>query len=190
VRSRALLAVSISSLVLVATGCGDGSRSPSADPGASSTGASATSASSAAPSVAAATGKLVSTDELTYHLPAGMPWRFTGGPDFASFFDAHGKWLVSYGAVFSGGASEALFKRKTLATAKQSLGSSARLLPDRVVDGRPGLVLEAPKADEGYVYRWIGRFGSTMAIFDFTTPTDSAKGQAMIDSVLASVKWK
>lgn len=188
-RSRALLAISLSSLVLGVAGCGDGSGSPSPDAGATSAATSTTSASSAEPTIAAATGRLVSTDELTYHLPAGLPWRFDG-PEYASFIDAAGRWRVTYGAVFSGGASEAQYKRSVLASARRVYGPSARLLPDRVVDGRSGVVMEAPKAGEGYVYEWSGSSGSTMAIFDFVVPAGSAKGRAIIDAVLASVKWK
>lgn len=179
-------------LALALAGCSDDGAEPDGDDPSSPTSSSAptaTDASSAEPSVQPATGKEMTSDQVTLRLPAEADWIITRGGRSGHHPGDDG----TLSSVFIGSGGEGFdsleeVSRTSLSVLRDSR-PSARLGDNRTVAGVEGITLSA-EDDRGYYYE----FGTTRAgvevSISFAFPVRDAASEAWIESILASVVWK
>jgi len=185
------------------TGCSDDDPgdsagpggSPSGSPPATSPGEPTTPPSSGSSGATVAPGRQVTTDLVSYSLPADRKWHLQREGQSASYWPPTGDhWTVFYSDfVGSTPITAEQMARQDLQSARNQY-PDAKQGADRTVDGVDGWVIEASKDTFGDPVLHY-RFGAVVHDTDwvtiqFTFPEDTPRTRAVIDSVLGSVEWR
>ncbi|GAA3817005.1 hypothetical protein [Nocardioides panacisoli] len=199
-RSRVCIAAVVVVGLVALAGCSDDDPGDTAGSGGSPSGsspASSSSESSAPPSSTAttATGQEVTTDLVSYSLPADRRWHLQREGQSAAYWPPTGDhWTVFYSDfVGSTPITAQQLAQQDLQSARNDY-PDAKPAADRTVDGVDGWVIEASKDTFGDPVLHY-RFGAVVHDTDwvtiqFTFPEDTPQTRAVIDSVLGSVRWR
>jgi len=137
----------------------------------------------------AATGKVLSSELASLHLPAGQPWaEGRGGLSGHLDIDARNSYEVHL--------SQGLGKADDLDTAVAAVLPTVQgprpeiaRAEDRDIAGVETAVLSGVD-DRGYYYGIVAIHQGLVMTIDFVFPRKDAEGEAWIESILASVEWK
>jgi hypothetical protein len=195
-RSRVRVATAVVVGLVALAGCSDddpGDASGWSDPGAG--GSPSTSRTSSSSTASPAGGRQVTTDLLSYRLPADRRWHLQREGQSASYWPRTGDHWTVFCSDFVGSdpITPDRMAREDLQSARHEY-PDAEPGPDRTVDGVKGWVVEASKDTFGDPVLHY-RFGAVVRDSDwvtiqFTFPKDTPQTRAVIDEVLGSVQWR
>ena len=190
----ARVAVVASLLLLAPTACG-GSDDPDGDPGASTSPASPTTPASPTddPSptstVAPATGIKVDTSRFSFRAPEGFENRPISGELIGSVVD-----LIPDDTIFFSIYED--YRISTLGEMAQAYLNATsyeilpKRMPDTVIDGRPVFHLSGPVNDRSHADAYGLMVDGAGVNITFDLHSDPARRQEIIESTLATLRWK